>query len=132
MIRAGRPSPAASAPARAAANRASSVEILRSLAATKAATMTARTMAAAVVAVMSGARVRPLARLNRDPGDAGEGLGRGHVPADAALDHQDAQLIVVPAVLVGVQALFREGGQLGDAVRHRGQADVFEDLVDRP
>src|SRR5512135_2519545 len=59
MIRAGRPSPAASAPARAAANRASSVEILKSLATTKAATMTARTMAAAVVAVMSGARIRP-------------------------------------------------------------------------
>src|SRR5512136_438496 len=76
IIRAGRPLPPAKAPARAAASSESSVEILSSLAATNAPTMTARIRAADVVADMESAGDRLLVRPDRDPGDAGKRLGR--------------------------------------------------------
>src|SRR5512143_3889614 len=124
MTRAGRPSPAARAPARAAAKRDSSVEILSRLATTKAATMTARTIVAAAVALM-------LAGGHRDARDAGEGPGRAHVPADAAFEQENAPRVAVPAALVGVDRPPGDGGQLGHSLVDRRQADVLEHDVDR-
>ena len=81
-------------------------------------------MAAEVVALML------LAVGQTDPDDAGESLGRAHVATDAPLDEQDAPLVVVPAVLVGVQGPAGEGGQLRDALLDGGQAEILKYRVD--